>query len=266
MTDHLVPVPKVFRYINQFQPNMYAEKPSLYRCVCASLAMIMELVAPGEWIPEELEHTLYVQWAGPDVPTDTTGIDIEANNTVIPWLQAQKIPYVDLQPLVDTENETLLRQVIERMNLMGIPQLIAVRDESKLYDVAGHKLHSWADQGVGHAFVRAGFSDSAGYGLYYEPAAAGFHQPVPISWDQSIHLAGVRNMVAILPRAMGQPPADFDWLNHTWPLTIAQPSIPTLQDAMSKLQTAIDQAEQLDIAMKAAVAQAQAELAKGGAV
>lgn len=262
MTDHVIPMPETFRYVNQFASSSYATKPSLSRCVTASLAMIAEIVAPGAFIPEELEHDLYYQWAGPDAPTDTKGIDVEAG-TVVPWLQKQAIPFVDLQPLVDTD-QVVLRRVIESMNLMGIPQLITVNDESQLYDVYGHKLHSWADKGEGHAFVRVGFSDSNGYGLYLEPAAVGFTQPVPISWEKSISAAGVRNVIAILPKTMGQPPTDFDWLTQTWPVPVPSFSVPTLQAAMNALQTGMEQVEDIHTQIKATVALAQAELAKGG--
>lgn len=262
MTDHLIPLPQGFRYINQFAPSAYSKSPSLSRCVTASLSMIMEIVDPGAFVPEQLEHDLYTQWAGPDVPSDQRGIDVEAH-TVVPWLQKQGVPFVDLQHLVDSDMATLKR-VIERMNLMGIPQLIAVRDESKLYDASGHKLHSWADQGLGHAFVRVGFSDSNGYGLYFEPAAAGFHQPVPIPWDKSVAEASVRNVIAILPKAMGQPTADFDWLTQTWPIKVPQPDLATLKAAVDAATATLDQVDHDLVSFKATLAAAQAELAKGG--
>ncbi len=262
MTDHGITVPDSFAFVNQYASNKFAKKPSKSRCVTASVAMTMEIVAPNRWNPEQLEDELYVQWAGPDVASDTQGIDI---SKVLPWFQQQGIPFVDLTPLLSTD-DTQLRHTMERMNLMGIPQILTVEDESKLCDIAGHKLHNWADQGEGHAFVRVGFSDSDGGGLYYEPAAPGFEQPVRISWANSIVPAKLHNVFAVIPVAFGQPPVDFDWLTQEWPRKVEQPDLATVHTALQTALASMDAVNQHTLTTQTALAQVMAEMAKAGIV
>ena len=213
MADHIIPLPPSFRYLNQFAPSSWAPNPSKYRCVTASVAMLAEIAYPGRWIPEELEHDLYVKWAGPDVSSDTQGV---AKQPVLDWFKSVNIGFIDLADLLGNHGE--LKAEIQAMNEQGVPQLITVDDESKLYDAkTGAKLHNWADQGMSHAFVRAGFRDDEGYGLYFEPAAPGFAQPVPISWDNSIMPAGVITCIAVMPAGVPTPPAGFRYTTGTWP-------------------------------------------------
>ena len=213
MTDHIIPLPSTFRYLNQFAPSQWAPSPSKYRCVSATAAMCAEIAYPGRWIPEELEHDLYVKWVGPDVATDTQGV---AKQPVLDWFKSVNIGYIDLAGLLS--DDTALKAEIQAQNEQGVAQLITVADESKLYDaVTGVKLHNWADTGLSHCFLRVGFSDNQGYGLYYEPAAPGFTQPVPISWDNSIMPAGVITCVAIMPAGVPVPPAGFRYTSGKWP-------------------------------------------------
>lgn len=213
MTDHLIPLPHTFRYLNQFAPSSWAPNPSKYRCVTASVSMLAEIAYPGRWIPEELEHDLYVKWAGPDVASDTQGV---AKQPVLDWLHSVGIGFIDMADLLG--DHAALKAEIQAQNEQGVPQLITVADESFLKDaVTGVKLHNWADQGLSHAFIRVGFSDNAGYGLYFEPAAPGFAQPVPISWDNSITLAGVITALAIMPAGVPTPPQGFRYTTGTWP-------------------------------------------------
>jgi hypothetical protein len=201
MGDHIINLPEHYRYINQFAPSTWAPKPSLFRCVTASVAMLMEIAYPGRWIPEELEHDLYVKWAGPDVSTDQQGID---KAPVLQWFHEVGVGFVDLGNLLS--DQPTLKHVIQRMNDMNIPQLFAVGDESFLRRATDNtKLHAWNDKGMGHAFVRVGYSDNEGYGLYMEPAAPGFPQPVPISWQDSIEPANLVTCVAIMPHGVAQP-------------------------------------------------------------
>jgi hypothetical protein len=242
MADYIIPLPSGFRYLNQFAPSQWAEHPSLYRCVAAVWAMLMEISYPGKWIPEELMHDLYVLWAGPDVASDTQGID---KAPVLAWAHKNGVGFVDMANLLG-DTATLLH-VIERQNEMGIPQLITVADESFLKDAkTGVKLHNWNDAGMGHAILRAGFSDSDGYGLYFEPAAPGFAQPVPISWADSIVPAHIVTAVAVMPHTVPQPPADFDWLHNTWPAPKPTLDVTKALNTIGAMQQALD-------AMKAAM-------------
>ena len=214
MTDHIIPLPSSFRYLNQFAPSQWAPSPSKFRCVSATASMCAEIAYAGRWIPEELEHDLYVKWAGPDVATDTIGV---AKQPVLDWFKSVGIGFVDMADLLG--DHAALKAEIQAQNEQGVPQIITVADESKLYDaVTGVKLHNWADTGLSHCFLRVGFSDDLGYGLYYEPAAPGFPQPVPISWDNSIMPAGVITAIAVMPGGVPTPPAGFRYTSGKWPV------------------------------------------------
>lgn len=201
--DHLIPLPPNFKYLNQFLPSTWAPNPSKFRCVTASVSMLAEIAYPGRWIPEELEHDLYVKWAGPDVATDTQGV---AKQPVLDWLHSVGIGFIDLEHLIGSDMLSLHAEM-QAMNDAGVPQLITVADESKLFDAkTGVKLHNWADQGMAHSFVRVGYSTDQGWAYYFEPASPGFTQPVPISWQDSIIPAGIITAIAIFPHGMQEYP------------------------------------------------------------
>lgn len=213
MTDHIIPLPSTFQYVNQFAPSQWAPHPSNYRCVTATMAMCAEIAYAGRWNPPQLEDQLYTRFAGPDVPTDQQGL---TKAQVLTWFHEVGIGFIDLADMLS--DDTALKAEIQAQNEQGVAQLITVADESKLYDaVSGVKLHNWADTGLSHCFLRVGFSDDQGYGLYYEPAAPGFTQPVPISWDNSIMPAGVITAVAIMPAGVPVPPAGFRYTSGKWP-------------------------------------------------
>ncbi len=231
MADHIIPLPESFRYINQFAASPYAPNPSLYRCVAASLAMLAQIAYPGRWIPEELEHDLYVQLAhGPDIRTDENGI---TKNAALGWMSSEHIGLYDNSKYFG--NQADLLAVMQRQNEAGIPQLITVANENfLLFANTDIKLHNWTEPAnqAAHSFIRVGFSDTDDCGLYFEPAAPGFAQPVPISWPRSIEKARIITSVAIMPSKMAAPPADFDWLHGTWPPAVPSPRV---QDALSTL-------------------------------
>jgi len=205
--------------------------------------MLAEIAAPGRWIPEELEHDLYVQFTGGlDNPANTQGID---KAPLLSWWSRVGIAFVDLAHLLS--DMTTLKHIIQKMNNAGMPQLITVADESQLYKAVlgpdgqeerGAKLHNWADSGMGHVFVRVGYSDSNSYGLYFEPAAPGFTQPVPILWSD-IERGGLVTVVAVYPHGMAAAPENFDWVNGIWPEP-AKPAvnIETITQIISQVQSA----------------------------
>lgn len=230
MADHIVSLPSHFKYLNQFASSSYAPNPALYRCVAASAAMAAQIAYPGRWIPEQLEDQLYTQLAGPDVPTDTNGITKEA---ILKWFDLVKIGYYDNAKYFSDQNHLLA--VMQKQNIAGVPQLITVANENLLTQaISKVNLHNWTQPvtAAAHTFIRAGYSDSEGYGLYFEPAAPGFPQPVPIEWLNSIEKAQVITCVAIMPHGMPTPSPDFDWLNNTWPEPV---HVPNVKDAVSTL-------------------------------
>lgn len=238
MADHLIKLPSVFRYLNQFQPSKWAAQPSLMLCGEASTAMAAEIAYPGRYIPEELMYDLCLKWAGADVASDPNGSTI---TEVMNWLKSAYIGYIDLQPLVDQANAgntDPLRHMLGNMNKQNVAHIITVADESQLHQavpnsvadpnnpyVRGAKLHNWADQGMSHVMLRVGFSDTDGYGLYAEPAAPAFcedskgnFQPVKILWSDILS-AKILHCVAIMPNGVAVPPQgiDFDWTTP-WPV------------------------------------------------
>lgn len=259
MPDHLIHLPPNFRYLNQFAPSQWAPNPSKYRCVSASAAMLAEIAYPGRWIPEELEHDLYVKLAGPDVASDTNGID---KGPILDWFHSVNIGFVDMAALVEGDMEAL-RLEITAQNVQNVPQMLCVRDESQLrHALTGAKLHAWADQGLHHCFIRVGFSDDRGYGLYYEPAAPGFAQPVPISWHDSIVPAGIITAVALMPAGVPTPPANFSFQHGAWP--VPKPVLDTAKalSTIAAMQQALTSNQDAMEAMKAAMANLANDLAQ----
>lgn len=241
MTDHLVHLPPVWRYVNQFQSTKWAVSPSLMRCGPDATAMAAEFSDPGRWIPEQLEDELYRAWAGPDVVGNGNGTTIEQ---IKAWLTSADIGFLDMQSLVDEfqhGNRDPLRLELGAMNRQNVPQIITVVDEAPLYEavpnphfnpndsnsspyVRGAMLHPWAKPGeYSHVMFRVGFSDSDGYGLYADGAAPHFSldnhgnfTPVRILWSD-IEDAGIMHCLAIMPHAVKAPPANFDYRTGTWP-------------------------------------------------
>ena len=213
MTDHIIPLPSNWQYVNQFAPSQWAPTPSLYRCVTATMAMLGEVAYPGRWNPPQLEDQLYTRFAGPDLPTDQQGLT-KAN--VLKWFDEVGIGYIDLAALIGGDMEAL-RLEIAAQNLQGVPQFLTVADESKLYEYGTNKkLHNWVDVGLSHCFMRVGFSDSEHYGLYEEPAAPAFAHPVKIDWANIVE-AGIITAIAVCPHGVPVPPAGFRYTNGTWP-------------------------------------------------
>lgn len=246
MTDHLVALPPVWRYVNQFLHTQWAQDPSLMRCGPDATAMAAEFAYPGRYIPEELMHDLYVKWAGADVASNLQGTSIEQ---IKAWLASASIGCIDMQPLVDEfnrGNKDPLRLELGAMNRQGVAQIITVADEAFLfqavpnphYDAAdpnsspyirGQRLHNWVDAAdphhtvYHHVIFRVGYSDNEGYGLYAEPAAPAFcvnskgqFTPVKILWSD-IEAAGVMHCLAIMPNGVAKPPDGFDYRTGTWP-------------------------------------------------
>jgi hypothetical protein len=245
-------LPENFQYLNQFAPSPYAPTPSLFRCVAASAAMLAEIAYPTRWIPAQLEDEIYRQLAGPDVATNQNGISKQA---ILAWFDSVHIGYADNDRYLG--NPEMLLQVMQNQNRQGMPQLITVANENLLfYGPTGVKLHNWTEpiNQAAHSFVRVGYSDSNGCGLYYEPAAPGFQQPVPIPWEASILKAGIITSVAIMPPGVPKPPADFDWLHGSWPPPEPKPDIKGALATIDTIQTATMQFDKAQQAYEAALA------------
>lgn len=201
MTDHVIPLPSNFRYVYQFDGG------SQYKCVESCLSMACEVAYPSRYPdPKKLMSQIYTQYVGPDVAGDRNGTTREQ---ALDWLSSQHIGYIDMQHLIDAGQIDELHKQIQEQNLAGLPQLISIGDESYLkYAKTGQSLHNWADQynHGSHTMLRVGFSDSEGYGLYYEPAAApNFAEPVPIAWQDFLD-GKVVGCIAIFPHGMQEYP------------------------------------------------------------
>lgn len=222
MTNYVIKMPAGWHYMNQFLPTKYAPNPSKQRCATATTAMATAFARPNEYNEEELEDHFYTKYDGPDIASDPQGTTF-AN--LEKMLQEVRVGYVDLQPLIDMANSGNagpLHAELQAMNRQNVPQIITVADESQLYDASNpqKKLHSWADQGMSHVIFRIGYSDSEGWGAYYEPAAPGFPQPVHIPWP-NINSARVIHALGIMGPGINPPPnygpGGFLYQTGTWP-------------------------------------------------
>lgn len=242
MTDFLVK--HLPRYVNQFAPSPFVHDPSGYRCVTATGAEAIDFAFPEKYNPVQIEHDEYVRYAGPDVPSDHNGLSKEQ---LLEILHRYHVGVIDMDALVQEglhgDTEALLEE-IEAQNRQDVVQVITVEDESHLkHAKTGVSLHNWSDalNHGAHTFLRVGFSDDEGYGLYMEPAAPGFAQPVPIAWSDIVS-GKVITCVAIMPPGVEPPPAHFSYQHATWP-TPPPPPKPPID---------VDKAEQAILALLAA--------------
>ena len=250
---HIVPLPEHFRYLHQYPGGRASSGPAPDRSWSAALAMLLQINAPGRWIPEEVEARLYEHIAAAVHPWAA----------VISWLQEQSVAYVEL-PSEETMNSDGLRQILQHQNRLGIPQLVVVSESNALHTIDGRLVHSWINQqhpGSHHALVRIGYSEGDGAGLYFDPGAPAFDQPVPLSWQDSILPAGMVACLAIMPAGVAQPPADWDWLNRDWPEKVPQPNLAAIQQTIADAQAELEQHE---ATVKAKLAAVLAEASKGG--
>lgn len=213
-------VKRLPRYVNQFQPTIYAEHPSLYRCASASAAMCLDFAYPGKYNPFQVEHDLYTKYDGSDIASNHMGMTKEE---IIKFFEDEHVGYIDMSDLVQEAlngNINALYDEIEAQNRQGVIQFLTVGDESKLREaVTNEKLHNWTDNGLSHCIVRVGFSDNEGYGFYLEPAAPAFcaKGPVKISWSKSIEPARIITAIAVLPDGIQAPPKGFRYTNGVYP-------------------------------------------------
>lgn len=222
MTDIAVKLPANFRYLNQFAPSKWAADPSLLLCGETCAAMAAEFAYPGKYVPEQLIEELCVRFTGqPDTkanPWGTTKGELED------WFRSAYIGFIDMGAMVDEfnkGNEAPLHNEIMAQNEQGVPQIIAVADESFLIEFGtGKNLHSWVNKNdpnhkvYGHVIFRVGYGD--GYGLYMEPAAPAFAHPVKIGWND-VKAAGIVTCLAIMPNGVSTPPAGFSYTSAKWP-------------------------------------------------
>jgi hypothetical protein len=216
MTDILVK--RIPKYVNQFQPTVYDEDPSVDRCGTASAAMCLDFAYPNKYDPFKIEHDLYVKLAGADVPSNHKGVYY---TDLLKFFDEMHVGYIDMSSLVEEglkSDIAPLYDEIEAQNRQGVIQLLLVEDESYLREaITNEKLHNWVDNGLAHYIVRDGFSDDQGYGFYLEPAAPGFKQPVKILWSKGIVPAKIAAAVAIMPPGVPVPPAGFSFQHGVWP-------------------------------------------------
>jgi len=235
------------RYVNQFAPTSEAPHPSLFRCGTAAGAMCVDFAYPNKYDPYLIEHDAYQQFVGPDTPQDQNGV---TNEIMQRFFADYHVGIVDMQDLVNTglqqgDYEPLLQE-IEAQNRQGIIQFMSVADESLLInDATGTSLHPGLH--YGHCIVRLGFSDDAGYGLYYDPAApqactdpkTGKNVPVHISWSESIVKAKPNFCLAIMPPGVPAPPAGFRFQSGKWPAPKPTLDIEKILSTVGAMQQAI---------------------------
>lgn len=246
-------IPRLPKYVNQFQPTNEAPHPSLFRCGPASGAMCLDFAYPNKYDPYLVEHQEYVKLVGPDVASDQNGV---TNAIMLKFFADYHVGIVDMQSLVDQGLQhgeyAPLYAEIEAQNRQGIIQFLSVADEGLLLDDAtGASLHPGLH--YGHCIVRLGFSDDAGYGLYFDPAApqactdpkTGKNVPVHISWTESMAKAHINSCFAIMPPGVVPPPAGFSFQSGKWPApkpifdaAKAESTVAAMLQAIAALQSA----------------------------
>jgi hypothetical protein len=235
------------KYVSQFAPTSEAPHPSLFRCGPAAGAMCLDFAYPNKYDPYLIEHQEYVKLVGPDVASDQQGV---TNAIMLKFFADYHIGVVDMQHLVDQGlqhgNYGPLYAEIEAQNRQGIIQFLSVADESLLIDDAtGASLHPGLH--YGHCIVRLGFSDDAGYGLYYDPAApaqctdpkTGKNVPVHISWSDSMAKAHINSCFAIMPPGVSVPPAGFSFQSGKWPAPKPTVDVDKILSTVGAMQQAI---------------------------
>lgn len=228
MADHIVPLAHLL-YVNQFAKFSWDSNPSLYRCMAACGAMVAEWAYPGrQWQTRfgknsdinQLEDEIYTELAGPDTRSDTSGITKAA---MLGWLGKASIGVIDMQHYIDLADMNGLRAEMEAQNRQGVLQFLCVNDESHLKLASnGSKMHNWADQGLKHAILRVGYSDSltaydhSNTAYYYDPASPSSTRPTGISRND-INQAGIFVALAIMPPGVPPPPHGFSYQKGAWP-------------------------------------------------
>lgn len=213
----------------------------------------MDFAYPNKYDVNLIAHDEYVKYVGPDVPTDTNGVNA---NTMKKFFADFGVGIVDLQDLVNQGlqhgNYQPLLDEIEAQNRQGVIQFLSVADEALLIDDrTGASLHP--DLHYGHCIVRLGFSTDQGYGLYFDPANAqactdqktGKNIPVKISWSNSIIKAKPNFAMAIMPPGVSAPPAGFSYQKGTWPapakpapdLTKLSANLDSMASTLAQMQT-----------------------------
>jgi hypothetical protein len=242
MTDFMVKLPDNFRYTYQFDGN------SQYKCVEASLTMAGQVAYPDRYPnPHQLMSQIYQKYVGPDVAGDRNGTSKEQ---ALDWLRSQNIGFIDMQHYIDSGDIEGLHQEIQAQNKQDVCQIFSIGDESFLKSAkTGHTLHNWADalNHGSHTMLRVGYSDSEGWAYYMEPAAApNFAEPVPITWQDFLD-GKIDGCIAIMPKGVKTPPADFSFLHGTWPtppkppldVDKAQNTIAAMINALDAMKTAM---------------------------
>ncbi len=230
MADHLVHLPEHFGYVYQFEAGKSNE-----RCCEACLSMVAQIAFPGRYQdPKALMHELYVELVGKgdphsDVPSNLNGTTKEE---ALAWLSKVGIGHIDLSHLLgDLDN---LKHELQAQNAQSVCQIITVHDMSKLrYAANDGLLYHWkgGGEGVSHVILRVGYSDSDGYGLYFDPAASpALPHPLPISW-QSILEAGIQWVCSIMPFHVDVPPEGFSYQRAQWP-----PAQPKPEDVLAHVR------------------------------
>lgn len=179
--------------------------------------MAGEIAYPGRWIPEELVAELCLKWTGQaDTVNDPYG---STKAQVWDWLASVGIGKIDMASLL-TGDDLALRTEMQQQNDAGLPQILTVADEAYLYESGTRKpLHPWVDANdpnhtvYSHVMLRVGYSDDHAYGLYMDPAAPAFSQPVKIDWAD-MRSAGIITAIAIFPHGVS-----------SWPLPPPKPTL-----------------------------------------
>lgn len=232
--DHLVTLPHGFQYCYQFENGRSNE-----RCCESVLSMVAQIAFPGRYQdPKLLMHELYVELVGKgdpnsDNPNNLNGTTKEA---ALAWLVNEKIGHIDMSHLLaDLDN---FKHEVQAQNAQSVCQIMTVRDMSKLrYAKNNGLLYDWKGGGAGvsHVILRVGYSDSEGYGLYFDPAASpALPHPLPIMWENLLE-AGIEWACAIMPFHVDVPKDP----NFSFQHQLLVPPAPKPEDVLATVRSQV---------------------------
>lgn len=235
MTDHIVHLPEHFSYCYQFQSGCSNE-----RCCEACLSMVSQIAFPGRYQdPKALMHELYVELVGKGDPhsDNPSNLNGTTKEECLGYLTKVGIGHIDMSHLLgDLDN---LKHELQAQNAQSVCQIITVHDMGKLrYAKNNGLLYDWkgGGEGVSHVILRVGYSDSDGYGLYFDPAASpALPHPLPISW-QSILEAGIQWACAIMPMRIDVPK---DPTNFSFQHSLLVPPAPKPEDVLATVRSQV---------------------------
>jgi hypothetical protein len=199
---------------------------------------------------DDLAQAIYAQYAGPDLPTNTTAV---SKDQIVQFYVQNAIPFHDLAPVIALGDPNVLRAEMASMNRSGIPVLLFLENGQGLKTADGLPLHPFQTAAAQASIIRLGFQTDQPVTLIADPAAPvpPLPYPIPANWD-TIVSSQIVSAIGVMPAGIPAPAPDFRFWQADgsdtgkdiqWPQPAPQANIADAIDTIQALQAAI-QAEQ----------------------